>query len=63
MKQQRNANEGQKLIEKNKHLNLQTKQKDENNYKPISTGKWETKINKKVHLGLTPFLKSWSVLQ
>ena len=35
---------GRKLIEKNKHLNLhkQTKQKDENNYKPIRARKGKT---------------------
>ena len=60
MKQQRNANEGRKLIEKNKRLNLhkQTKQKDENDYKPISASKEKEIINKKVHLNLTQVFTS-----
>jgi len=60
MKQQRNANEGRKLIERNKHLNLhkQTKQKDENDYKPISASKEKEIINKKVHLNLTQVFTS-----
>ena len=53
MKQQRNANEAWKLIERNKHLNLhkQTKQKDDKNYKPLSARKGKTNNWQKGTLG------------
>lgn len=54
MKQQRNVNEGVKTdIERNKHLNFrkQTKQKDENDYKPISARKGKSNNRKNVTLG------------